>query len=91
MAVAVQMVEVGENLLGAGDVSGRAFNVNSIRFQLDTYVEAVLHDLEIFVAGTEKLLDVRHNFNTFLHPVLQFPPKAAGAHPHNIARTSRTK
>src|SRR5207244_3711057 len=53
-----QVFEVGKDLLRAGDVLRRAIYADGIRIHVDGDVQAVFHDVQIFVAGAEQGLYV---------------------------------
>ncbi len=64
---ALQMVVVGKDLLGPGDVAGRAFQIDGIRSQVNIDVQAVFQQAQILVARAEQSLDVGTDFNALLH------------------------
>ena len=63
----LQLIVVGEELLGAGYVAGRAFDFDVIGAQVNVDVQAVFEHVQVFVARAEQGLDVGTDFNTFLH------------------------
>src|SRR6185369_7305273 len=69
LASTAQMVKVGKDLLSASHVPGGAFQLYGIRFQVNVYVQAALHQQEILIADTKQLLDIRDDFYIFLHSV----------------------
>ncbi len=94
LASAAEVVEVGKDLLSAHHVPGGALKLHGIRLQIDIYVEAAFQHLQVFVANAEELLDVRDNFNIFLHSVFADASRisahvrrlrAAGTEKHKIA------
>ena len=84
------MVKVGKDLLSAGHVPGGAFQLDGIRFQVNTYVQAALHHLEIFIADTKQLLDIRDDFYIFLHSVFGVHPLMAHGSPNSVLCAQRT-
>ncbi len=66
----MQMVVVGEQLLGARHVAGRAFQVDAVGAQIDVDVQAVFEHVQVFIAGAEQGFEVRADLNTFLHSEL---------------------
>ena len=76
---ALQVVVVGKNLLGPGNVAGRPFQVDGIRSQVDIDVQAVFQQAYILVARAEKSLDVGTDFNALLHSVFGASSRALDA------------
>ena len=66
----MQVVVVGEQLLGAGHVARRAFQVDVIGTQVDVDVQAVFEHVQVFIASAEQGHEVRTDFNAFLHSEL---------------------
>ena len=73
VAGALQLVVVGEDLLGAGYVARGSFEFNGVGSQVDVDVQAVFQHVQVFVAGAEQGLDVGADFNTLLHSVFAHP------------------
>ncbi len=69
VAGALQALVVGENLLGASHVVGRAFEFDGVRPQIDGDVEPVFQQAHILVPRAEQRLDVGTNPDAFLHSI----------------------
>src|SRR5580693_6100160 len=64
------MFVIGEDLLGAFDSTGGPVKFDGIRAQVDGDVQAVFEDVQVLVPGAEQGLNMRSDFDTFLHSVL---------------------
>src|SRR5262249_52894288 len=67
MPGAAKAVEVGEDLLRPRDVAGRALDLDAVRLQSHSDVQAVFQDLQVLVASSEELLNVGNDLDVFLH------------------------
>ena len=66
----LQAFVVGEDLLGASHVAGRAFEFDGIRPQVDGDVEAVFEQAHIFVPRSKQRLDVGAYPDALFHACL---------------------
>src|SRR5579863_1739619 len=67
MAGTHEVIEVGKDLLCAGYIARRAFNLHPIRLELYVDVEPFLHDLEVLIPSAKQIFDPGKNLNTFFH------------------------
>ena len=63
-------VEVGEDLFDADDAVGFAGDVDGVGAEIDSYVEFVLEEAEIFVVGPVEGFDARSDFEGFFDQVV---------------------
>jgi len=76
---ALQMVVIGKDLLGPGNIAGRTLQFNRIGAQIDVDVQTVFQHMQVFIPGTEQGFNVRSNLNALLHSVLAHPSLAGYA------------
>ena len=70
MPGALQLIVVGEHLLGAGYVARGSFQFDGVGAEVNVDIQAVFEHMEIFIAGAEQGLDVTCEFNIFFHSEL---------------------
>src|ERR1700751_507673 len=69
MAVTQQMLVIGKNLLGAGDVTGCSVDLDRVGAHGDGYVQPIFEQSQIFVTGAKEGFDIRADLDLGLHLV----------------------
>ena len=69
MAVTQQMLVIGENLLGAGNVAGSSIDLDRVGAHGDGYVQPIFEQSQVFVTGAKEGFDIRADLDLGLHLV----------------------
>ena len=62
-----QVLVVGENLLGARKIAGRAFEENVVGAKVDGDVQSTFEQMKVFIPGTKQGLQVRSDLKLLIH------------------------